>query len=346
MSEEQTPGENQMRAVRVDAFGGPEVLVAREVPEPEAAPGEVLVEVTASNVMYLDTLVRGGRGREYFPVDPPYVPGAGVAGRVARIGDGVDPGWLGTAVVTDTGHTDAAPGRSTLPTGGYAERAVVPVSALVKVPEGVDPQAALALLHDGPTALALERAAVFGPDTTVLVAAAAGGAGSLAVQLARTAGARVIGAARGKAKLELARELGAREAVDYSEPGWPERVLELTGGAGVDVALDGAGGTLGEEAFSTVADGGRFVSYGSAGGRFAQVDAGEAERRGIGVLGLFDLEPGEHDAYRNALRRILERVRMGRITPHVGLILPLERADEAHSALEGRAVPGKVLLVP
>ncbi|WP_017573831.1 zinc-binding dehydrogenase, partial [Nocardiopsis halotolerans] len=244
-----------MRAVRVDAFGGPEVLVARDVPEPETGSGEVLVDVAASNVMYLDTLVRGGWGRDHFPVDPPYVPGAGVVGRVVRIGGGVDPGWRGATVVTDTGHTDTAPGRSTLPTGGYAERAVVPESALVRVPEEVDPKAALALLHDGPTALALERAAGFGPGTTVLVAAAAGGAGSLAVQLARTAGARVIGAARGEAKLALARELGAQETVDYSEPGWPERVRELTGGTGVDVALDGAGGALGEAAFTTVADG-------------------------------------------------------------------------------------------
>jgi NADPH2:quinone reductase len=332
-----------MRAIQVDEFGGPEVLVAREVPEPEAGPGQVLVEVAAASVMYLDTLVRGGWGLDYFPVAPPYVPGAGVAGRVARIGPGVDPGWEGTAVVTGTGHTDAVPGRPTLPVGGYAERVVVPESALVRIPEEVDPRAALALLHDGPTALALERAAGFRPSDTVLVAAAAGGAGTLAVQLARTAGARVIGAARGGAELALVRELGAQETVDYSEPGWQERVRELTGGAGVDVVLDGAGGALGEAAFAALADGGRFIGYGSAGGGFTEVDQEEAGRRGTEVLGLFDLEAADSDR-QDALRLVLEMARLGRITPHVGLTLPLERAAEAHAALEGRAVPGKVLL--
>ncbi|PDP86365.1 NADPH:quinone reductase [Glycomyces fuscus] len=334
-----------MRAVQVDEFGGPEVLVAREVPEPEAGPGQVLVEVAASNVMYLDTLVRGGWGLDYFPVSPPYVPGSGVAGRVVRIGSGVDPGWEGATVVTDTGHTDAVPGSPTLPVDGYAERVVVPESALVRVPEEVDPLAALALLHDGTTAMALERAAGFRPGGTVLVAAAAGGAGSLAVQLARTAGARVIGAARGEAKLALVRELGAQETVDYSEPGWQERVRELTGGTGVDVVLDGAGGALGEAAFETLADGGRFIGYGTAGGSFTEVDAEEAERRGIEVLGLFDLKEADGDG-QDSLRLVLEMARLGRIAPHVGLTLPLERAAEAHTALEERTVLGKVLLVP
>ncbi|ADH68522.1 MULTISPECIES: zinc-binding dehydrogenase [Nocardiopsis] len=334
-----------MRAVQVEEFGGPEVLVVRDLPEPEVGPGQALVEVAAANVMYLDTLVRGGWGLDYFPVTPPYVPGAGVAGRVVRIGPGVDPGWEGAAVVADTGHADGTPERPTLPVDGYAERAVVPESALVRVPEEVDPRAALALLHDGPTALALERAAGFGPSTTVLVAAAAGGAGTLAVQLARRAGARVIGAARGGAKLALVRELGAQETVDYSEPDWPERVRALTGGAGVDVVLDGAGGALGAAAFGTLADGGRFVGYGSAGGSFTEVDTEEAGRRGIEVLGLFDLKQADGDR-QDALRMVLEMARMGRITPHVGLALPLERAAEAHAALEGRAVLGKALLIP
>ncbi|MFD6952189.1 NADPH:quinone reductase [Nocardiopsis sp. TSRI0078] len=335
-----------MRAVVVDGFGGPEVLAAREVPEPEAGPGRVLVEVEASNVMYLDTLVRSGWGREYFPVAPPYVPGAGVAGRVSALGSGVDPDWADAVVVTDTGHTDTAEGRATLPVGGYAERVAVPESALVRVPEGVDPRTALALLHDGPTALALERAAGFVPGGTVLVTAAAGGAGSLAAQLARTAGARVVAAARGEAKLALARELGAHEAVDYSLPGWEGRVRELTGGTGVDVALDGAGGSLGDATFGAVADGGRFIGYGSAGGRFSEVDAEEAARRGVEVLGLFDLEVEDGDGGKDALRRMLEMLRRDRITPHVGPALPLEQAGRAHAALEERSVLGKVLLVP
>ncbi|MFD3688658.1 zinc-binding dehydrogenase [Nocardiopsis sp. NPDC058631] len=335
-----------MRAVRVDGFGGPEVLVAREVPEPEAGPGQVLVEVAAANVMYLDTLVRGGWGLDYFPVEPPYVPGAGVAGTVVRTGEGVDPARVGAVVVTDTGRADPEGGVPVPPFGGYAQRVAVPASGLVDVPEGLDPKQALALLHDGPTALSLRHSGGFGPGRWVLVLAAAGGAGSLAVQLARAAGARVVGAAHGPEKLAFARGLGAEATVDYSVPGWVERVREATGGRGVDVVLDGSGGDLGEAAFGALADGGRFLGYGSAGGRFSQVDAEEAERRGITVLGLFDLESEEDGEPNGAVHQILELARSGQVAPHVGLTVPLERAEEAHRALEERRVLGKVLLVP
>ncbi|CAL9577779.1 2-haloacrylate reductase [Nocardiopsis dassonvillei] len=332
-----------MRAVRVDRFGGPEVLVAREVPEPEVGPGTVEIAVEAANVMYLEVLVRSGWGRDFFPVIPPYVPGTGVAGTVARVGAGVDPSWTGARVVADTGEGDD--GGPQLPVGGYAERAVVPAADLVRIPEGVDPRHALALLHDGPTALALARTAEYGPGRTVLVAAATGGAGSLSVQLARRAGARVIAAARGGAKLDLARSLGAHETVDYSLPGWTDRVLELTGGTGVDTALDGAGSSLGEAAFTTVAEGGRFIGYGSAGGRFAEIEPARAREHKVRAFGLFDISEGT-EGRAAALKEALELLRSGDLRPHIGLTLPLEQAEEAHRALEERRVLGKVLLVP
>ncbi|MGW5878342.1 zinc-binding dehydrogenase [Nocardiopsis terrae] len=333
-----------MRAVRVDEFGGPEVLVAREVPDPRPGPGQVLVEVTGANVMYLDTLIRSGRGTDHFPVAPPYVPGGGVSGRVVEAGPETDQAWLGAEVVGETGPPDGD-GEASVPVNGYAERAVLRQDSLVGVPEGVGAHEALALMTDGATALLLERAARFTPDSWVLVLAATGGAGSLTVQLARLAGARVIGAARGPEKLALARELGAEEVVDYSEPDWLERVGKITGG-GADVVVDGAGGVLGTAAFAATADGGRFVSYGTPSGEFAEVDDAEAGRRGITALGLFDLEPADGTGKRDLTRLILEEARAGRIRPHVGLTLPLERAAEAHGALEGRRVLGKALLVP
>lgn len=332
-----------MRAVRVDWFGGPEVLVAREVPEPEIRPDAVEIAVEAANVMYLEVLVRSGWGLDFFPVSPPYVPGSGVAGTVTRVGPGVDPSWTGARVVADTGEPDGAGTR--LPVGGYAERTVVPAADLARVPEGVDPRHALALLHDGPTALALARTAEYAPGQTVLVAAATGGAGSLSVQLARRAGARVIAAARGGAKLDLARALGAHEAVDYSLPGWTDRVMELTGGTGVDTALDGAGAALGEAAFTTVAEGGRFIGYGSAGGRFAEIEPARAREHKVRVFGLFDIKD-EAGGRAHALEEALELARSGELVPHIGLTLPLEQAEEAHRALEERRVLGKVLLTP
>ena len=330
-----------MRAVQVERFGGPEVLVTREVPEPEVGPGTVEIAVEAANVMYLDTLLRSGWGRDRFPVAPPYTPGIGVAGTVSRTGPGTDPSWLGVRVVAGTGEVNEA--GAVLPSGGYAERAVVPSDALVRIPEGVDPQDALAVLNDGPTALTVARTAGYLAGRTVLVTAAAGGAGSLSVQLARRAGARVIAAARGEAKLDLVRKLGAHEAVDYSFPAWTDRVLELTGGTGVDSAVDGAGASLGEAAFTAVAEGGRYVNYGSAGGRFAEIEPGRARQRRVEVFGLSDVESrkGTDDP-----ARVLELVRSGELVPHIGLALPLEKADEAHRALAERRVLGKALLIP
>lgn len=325
-----------MRAVRVDEFGGPEVLVTRELPDPEPGPGpgEVLVEVGAANVIYLDTLIRSGAAQGHFPQTPPYVPGGSVVGRVASVGPGADPAWTGAPVLTRTDD------------GGYADRVTVPAEGLLRVPEELRPLDALALMVDGATAMMLERAARFTPDTWVLVLAATGGAGSLVVQLAGLAGARVVGAARGAEKLELARSLGAEEVVDYSRPDWLDRVRRITGGAGASVVVDGAGGELGSASFGAVADGGRFLSYGTAGGSFAEVDTAEAERRGITALGLNEMRARPGTDRSDLTRLALEEARAGHLRPHVGLILPLERAAEAHAALEGRRVLGKVLLVP
>src|SRR5690606_24131529 len=340
--------EADMRAVQVDEYGAPEVLRPVELPDPVAGPGQAVVDVAAANVMFLEVQIRKGWGKEFFQVSPPYVPGSGVTGRVASVGEGVDPALVGTEVVVDTGERDPETGRAESPTGGYAEKAVAAAEELIPVPDGLEARQALALLHDGPTALLLERAARFEPGQRVLVLAATGGAGSLVVQLARRAGAHVVAAARGAEKLALARELGAEHTVDYSEAGWQDRVREITGGKGVDTVVDGAGGELGASAYPLVADGGRFVSYGASSGEFAEVDTDDAERRGITATGLLDLQDGKGDAeYSRALtEQALELAASGAFRPHIGRTFPLERAADAHAALEARTVLGKVLLIP
>ena len=152
-----------MRAVRVHEFGGPEVLRLDEVPEPVAGPGQVVVGLTAADVIFLDTLLRSGWGGEFFPRNPPYVPGEGGAGHVLSVGEGVDPAWLGRHVV---GHGS----------GAYAGQAVFSAEEIVEVPDGLDSPAAAALTHDGMTALNLARRAKIEKGEWVLVAAAAGGA--------------------------------------------------------------------------------------------------------------------------------------------------------------------------
>jgi NADPH:quinone reductase len=317
-----------MRAIQVREFGGPEVLVEAEVPEPVAGQGQVVIGLSVTDVIFLDTRLRGGWGQDFFPRTPPYVPGGGGAGRVLSVGEGVDPGWVGRHVVARAA-------------GGYAEQVVADIEGVVAVPDGVASADAAAMVHDGVTAVSLVRDAKVGKDEWVLVAAAAGGAGSLLVQLARDAGARVVAAARGERKLALARELGAEVAVDYSEEGWQHRVREATGG--VDLAFDGAGDRLGMAAFEAVADGGRFVTYGATEG-FAEIDPLVAEQRQVRVTNALAAGPPDHATVRDLLTEALTLTAQGRIRPFIGATYPLARAADAHRSLEERATVGKSLL--
>ncbi|MFD6448479.1 zinc-binding dehydrogenase [Promicromonospora sp. NPDC060204] len=322
-----------MRAIEVHEFGGPEVLVARDVPDPVAGPGQVVVRLVAADVIFLDTLLRGGWGGEIFPLRPPYVPGTGGAGRVESVGSGVDAAWIGRPVVV---HGP-----------GYAERVAADLGDVVPVPDGLGLTEAAALMTDGVTALRLTRHAPAGADGApwVLVAAAAGGAGSLAVQILRDAGARVVAAARGDAKLSLARELGAEVAVDYTEPGWADRVRAATGGPGVVLALDGAGGALGAEVFETVADGGRFVTYGTSSGQFTAVDPLVAEQRRIEVINELAGGPPAPELVRTLLTQVLDLAAAGRVRPAIGATFPLADAAAAHTSLAERRTVGKSLLL-
>ncbi len=319
-----------MRAVRVHEFGGPEVLVAEEVPDPVAGPGQVVVGVEAADVLFLDTLLRKGMYGDYFPTHPPYVPGRGGAGRVLSVGDGVDPAWVGRHV-TARG------------VAGYAERMVLAAEDVVEVPEGLGSPEAAAVLHDGVTALNLAKRAKIVPGEWVLVAAAAGGAGSLLVQLARDAGAVVVAAARGERKLALARELGARVTVDYSLDGWQDRVLDATDG--VALAFDGAGGPLGRAVFETVASGGRFITYGSSDG-FADIDPEVAEQRQVHVDNALADGIPTPQRVRELLAEALTLTAQGRIRPIIGATYPLEKAENAHRSLEERTTLGKSVLLP
>ncbi|MEO3872243.1 zinc-binding dehydrogenase [Nonomuraea sp. B12E4] len=224
-----------MRVVQVTRFGGPEVMEPGEAPDPAAGPGQVVVEVEAAEINFVETQLRRGITPGPALPEPPYFPGGGVSGRVASLGAGVAAGWLDRRVVARTVGLR----------GGNAELAVAAVADLVPVPDGVGLPEAAALLHDGSTAVGLMDNAGVRPGEWVLVEAAAGGLGSLLVQLARAAGAQVVAAAGSAPKLAVARELGAEAVVDYSRPGWTKSIWEATGGRGADVVFDGAGGWVG-----------------------------------------------------------------------------------------------------
>ncbi|MEU9466045.1 zinc-binding dehydrogenase [Streptomyces avermitilis] len=321
-----------MRAAQVQKFGGPEVLVPVDLPDPVPGPDEVVIEVAYTDTIFVETQLRSGWGREFFRVEPPYVPGGGVSGVVGALGPGVPAEWLGRRVTSFV-------------TGSYAERAVAALSSLTPVPDALDLRAAAALVHDGVTATGLLELTAVTETDRVLILGASGGMGTLLVQLAHARGARVVGVARGEAKLALVRELGADGVVDVTVADWPSRARHALGGDGsaADVVLDGVGGELGAAAFALTAEGGRFSAHGAPSGGFAALDPDEAGRRGITLFGIGDVQFGPADLRRLTAGALAEAA-AGRLRPVIGQVFALEQAAEAHAAVEGRQSVGKVLL--
>jgi NADPH2:quinone reductase len=203
---------------------------------------------------------------------------------------------------------------------------------------------AAAVLHDGPTALALFDLTGIGAGDTVLVVGASGGLGIVSVQLARARAKRVVATARGAAKLEQVRRLGADAVVDSAAPDWPARARGALGGA-ADVVLDNIGGAVGEAAFPLLAPGGRFSAHGTPSGRFAQIDPQEAQRRDVRLFGIGHVQLPDEQRRRYTATALAEAV-AGTIAPVVGQTFPLDDAAAAHAAIEARTVFGTTLLIP
>jgi NADPH:quinone reductase len=224
-------------------------------------------------------------------------------------------------------------------TGGYAERVVAPAARLIEVPDGVALRDAVALLADGRTALALADRAGLSSGDTVLIEAAAGGVGTLLVQIARNAGARVVALAGRPRKLAIARDLGADLAVDYRLEGWEQQVRDAVGE--VDVVFDGVGGDIGLAAFGLLAAGGRFCPFGMASGSFAPVTPELARARQVILRAGAAASPEELAAL---ARTALAEAAAGRLRPVIGQEFELAAAAHAHAAIEARTTVGKTLL--
>jgi NADPH:quinone reductase len=315
-----------MRAVWLTEFGGPDVLVAGEAPDPVPGPGQALIEVAYANITFVETQFRA-TGFGPFQGDLPMIPGNGVGGVVTAVGPGADPAPVGKRVVSSTGGS-----------GGYAEQVAVPADGLIEVPDGLAMDTAVALLADGRTATALVHAAEVRDGDRVIVEAAAGGVGTLLVQLTKAAGATVVAAAGGAKKLDLARELGADVTVDYREPDWTGRVAAATGG--VDVVFDGVGGEIGRAAFDLLDSDGRMLSYGLASGRWASIPNELAAERGVRLV----RQSSTPDELRAHTLSALAAAAAGRLRPVIGQRYPLDRAGDAHAAMESRTTLGKTLL--
>ncbi len=331
-----------MKAARMHGTGGPEVLVFEDAPDPEPGPGEVLVKVESASVNFADGIRR--RGDPYpYPSPPPFIPGGEIAGTVVAHGAGVADPPVGSPVFALLGNGGA---------GGYAQYAVAPRRQLIQLPPPLDQDfdRACTLVIAGVTALqTLTDCGRLANGEAVWIPAAAGGVGRYAVQIARALGAGTIVAGVGSAdKVDFVRSLGAHEVVSYAAPGWTQRVKELTGGRGVDLALEMTSGAMFEQTLSVLAPFGRMVVYGTAGRERAAVAPPRLipfnhTVTGYYVSAWFSQRP---QAAVGALTRVIEMIRAGQIEVRVGNVLPLSLAAAAHRLLDERATFGKVVLKP
>ncbi|MEP7027091.1 MAG: zinc-binding dehydrogenase [Candidatus Eisenbacteria bacterium] len=341
-----------MNVLELVRHGSPDVAFScRDHPDPAPGPGQVRIAVEASGVNFADIMARRGTYPE--APRPPCVLGFEVVGRIESLGPGV-------------GSEILAPGRRVVALtrfGGYASRAIAAASATMPIPENMDPGSAAALATQGVTAyLAAEGLVHIEPGDHVLVHAAAGGVGTLLVQLARARGAVVIGTAGSEAKLEHMRRLGVTHAINYRERDFVPELLRLTGGRRPDVIFDAIGGASVRKGLALLASGGRMVSYGVA----TLSGSGWALPRAVrmfigfglihpltllvhskGILGLNLLALGDDrpELVGRALAATVDRAARGTLVPVVDRAFPATAVAEAHAYVEARKSMGKVVLL-
>jgi len=315
-----------MKAIRIHEFGGAENLRLDEIEKPVPGADEVLIKTAAAGINYADTMLR--QNKYLFTPPLPFTLGFEVAGTVEAIGANVQNLKVGQRVL------------ATVRGGGYAEYAVADWRTIVPIPSGLEFGKATALLVQGLTALGL--LADLKSGQTILIHAAAGGVGSLLVQLAKHKGAKVLGTASTAEKLEKIAGLGADVGINYSESDWTDQVLAATDGKGADLIIEMVGGEIGKQNFKCLATGGTMFVYGAASGEDFQISALSLLGRMQTVKGYnLNLETRENMAA--FTKELISNIAENRLQVIVNEF-PLERAKEAHDALEGRRTMGKVVL--
>ncbi len=324
-----------MKAVVCNAFGPPENLAVEERPDPTPGPGEVLVEVKAAAVTFPDTLML--EDKYQFKAPPPYVPGGEVAGVVSALGEGVDGLAVGDRIVGGLGTT-----------GGMAELAVVAAKAARVLPDNVDFAESTGLNYAyGTTLYGLKYRGDLQEGETMLVLGAGGNVGLSAVELGKLMGARVIAAASTEEKLDLCRERGADETINYATENLKERAKELTGGNGVDMVYDCVGGDYAEQALRAIGWAGRFMVIGFTAG-IPSIPLNLTLLKSCQIVGVFYGAMTARDPELSAAvsNELIELTSTGQLKPHVSGRYSLEQAGEAMRSMMDRKAKGKVVIEP
>lgn len=329
-----------MHAIKVTETGGPEVLNFVETPQPEPAPGELLIKAEAIGVNFIDTYFRAGN----YPRELPFVIGSEVCGTVAAVGGGTAGTGAGDLSVGDRVVSASA-------NGAYAEFCTAPASLIAKTPDSISAEVAASALLKGLTAHYLLKSvyAVASGDT-VLVHAGAGGVGLILTQWATHLGARVITTVSTPEKAKLSRDAGAVEVLDYPEDAWQfgQQVRALTGGAGVAAVYDGVGATTFDASLASLAVHGTLALFGAASGPVPPVDPQRLNAAGSVYLtrpSLFHfIRTGEEFSWRAT--ELFDAIASGVVNVEVSERYPLSDAARAHQDLEARKTVGSVVLLP
>jgi NADPH2:quinone reductase len=320
-----------MKAIRVHEHGGPEVMKLEDVPVPEPGPKQALVRLAASGVNFIDVYFRTG----LYKAETPTAIGSEAAGVVEKIGPEVTEVAVGDRVAYAMAR------------GSYAEYAIVPAAVLVNLPDGITFEQAAAAMLQGMTAHYLTHSTYpLKQGDSCLIHAAAGGAGLMTVQMAKSRGARVFGTVSTQAKAQVARENGADDVIRYTEQDFEQEVKQLTNGRGVDVVYDSVGKTTFDKSLNCLRPRGMMALFGSSSGPVAPVDPQTLNAKGS----LFLTRPSlaHHILTRDELLwragEVLNAVASGKLRLRIDRVYSLSQVADAHRALERRATTGKLII--
>lgn len=323
-----------MKAALCKSLDGPDGIAVEDVEEPKAAEGEVVIRVRTAALNFFDTLIT--RGKYQSKPELPFSPSGEVAGIVDEIGPGVAGLRRGARVMAVVGW------------GGAREKVAVPATAVIPIPDAVSDEVAAGVAVTYGTAIhGLKDRGRVAPGETVAVLGASGGAGLAAVEIAKLLGARVIAAASSAHKLEICREHGADDLLNYTLTDLKEGLRGLTGGKGVEIVYDCVGGSQAEPAIRALAWEGRFLVVGFAAGEIPRIPLNLLMLRGAEAVGVFWGESvrRDPDGHRRNMVQVLDWVASGRLKPRIHATYPLSETAEAIRVLDRREATGKVVLI-